>query len=316
MPTYNSIITRSDAEALIPEEVTREIIKALPATSAAFSLMRRTTMSRKQVRQPALTALAQAYWVGGDTGMKQTTKAAWGNKYLIAEELAAIVPVPLAVLDDTDYPIWDEVRPQLIEAAGALIDAAVLFGVGKPASWPAAIIPAADAAGNEWIAGAVAGTDRADDFNATFGLVEGDGFVVNGVAAHPTLKGSLRGLRNADGSFVFIPNAGVGGEPVVYGERAAYINNGAWDNASAIAVAGDWSQAILGIRQDFTFTVHTEGVISDDAGNVILNLMQQDSAALRMVLRVAYVTANPISRMAPVEAGRFPFAVLRPVGFV
>ena len=57
-------------------------------------------------------------------------------------------------------------------------------------------------------------------------------------------------------------------------------------------------------------------MISDDAGVTILNLMQQDSAALRMVLRVAYVTANPISRLAPVEASRYPFAVLRPVGFV
>lgn len=313
---YNTSITRSDAEALIPEEVTREIIRALPATSAAFSLMRRTTMSRKQQRQPALTALAQAYWVGGDTGMKQTTKLAWGNKYLIAEELAAIIPVPLAVLDDTDYPIWEECRPQLVEAAGALIDAAVLFGVGKPASWPAAIIPAADAAGNEYVGGSIVGKDRADEFNSLFSLVEGDGFVVNGVAAQPTLKGSLRGLRNADGSFVFIPNAGATSDPIIYGERAAYINNGAWDGAAALAVAGDWSQAILGIRQDFTFTVHTEGVISDDAGNVILNLMQQDSAALRMVLRVAYTTANPISRLAPVEASRFPFAVLRPNGFV
>ena len=313
---FDSVVTRSDAEALIPEEVTRDIIRGLPATSAAFSLMRRTTMSRKTVRQPALTALAQAYWVGGDTGLKQTTKAAWGNKYLIAEELAAIVPVPLAVLDDTDYPIWDEVRPQLIEAAGALIDAAVIFGVGKPASWPAAIIPGADAAGNEWVAGSIANTDRADDFNSLFGLVEGDGFVVNGVAAHPTLKGSLRGLRNADGSFVFIPNAAQGGEPIIYGERAAYINNGAWDVAAALAVAGDWRQALLGIRQDFTFTVHTEGVISDDAGNVILNLMQQDSAALRMVMRVGYVTANPISRLAPVEAARYPFSVMRPVGWV
>lgn len=313
---YDSQITRSDAEALIPEEVTREIIRSLPATSAAFSLMRRTTMSAKQQRQPALTALAQAYWVGGDTGLKQTTKLAWANKYLIAEELAAIVPVPLAVLDDADYPIWDEVRPQLVEAAGALIDAAVLFGVGKPASWPAAIVTAADAAGNEWVAGSVANTDRADDFNSLFGLVEGDGFVVNGVAAQPTLKGTLRGLRNADGTFVFIPNAGSGGEPIIFGERAAYINNGAWDGAAALAIAGDWSQAILGVRQDFTFTVHTEGVISDDAGNIILNLMQQDSAAIRMVMRVGYVTANPISRLAPVEASRYPFSVLRPVGFI
>lgn len=314
----DQLIERGDAAALIPEEVAREIIKGMPAASAALSLMRRTTMARGQQRQPVLAALPQAYWVGGDTGLKQTTKAAWANKYLNAEEMAVIVPIPEAVLDDSDYPIWDETRPYLIEAAGALVDAATLFGVGKPDSWPAAIVPAAAAAGNEFIRGSVGGQDVSVDIGGEGGvmqLVEADGFEVNAFAADTTFKASLRGLRDDQGQPIFQPSLTQDTPPTLYGEPMAYVNNGEFDTDEALLVAGDWRNAIIGVRRDFSFSVHTEGVISDDAGNVILNLMQQDSAALRLVARFGFQVANPISRRAQVEAERFPFAVLRPAGY-
>lgn len=93
----------------------------------------------------------------------------------------------------------------------------------------------------------------------------------------------------------------------IYGNDLLYVRNGAWVN-NYEAIFGDRNMAILGVRQDITFQVFTEGVISDDSGNVILNLMQQDSIALRAVMRVAFAVAQPISRENP--DGDFPFAVL------
>ena len=52
---------------------------------------------------PVLSALPVAYWVTGDTGMKQTTTAAWQSKTITVDELAVIVPVPENVLDDIDF---------------------------------------------------------------------------------------------------------------------------------------------------------------------------------------------------------------------
>src|SRR5215831_17215380 len=99
MPTYNNTITRSEATALIPEEVAADIVKHLPAESAALSLFRSVPMGRAQQRIPAESALAVAYWVAGDTGLKQTSEMNWANLYLNAEELACIVTIAEAVLD-------------------------------------------------------------------------------------------------------------------------------------------------------------------------------------------------------------------------
>ena len=145
---FNSIISRADALPLIPEETVDEVIKAAAAESAALSLFRRVNMGTKYSTLPVLSTLAQAYWVNGDTGLKQTTELAWSGVTLEAEELAAFVPVPEAVVDDSDFDLWGEVQAGLAEAVGVALDAAVFAGTNKPASWPTALIPGAIAAGN------------------------------------------------------------------------------------------------------------------------------------------------------------------------
>jgi hypothetical protein len=60
----------------------------------------------------------------------------------------------------------------------------------------------------------------------------------------------------------------------------------------------------------------TEGVISDDTGKVILNLMQQDAVAMRMTMRLAYATVNPVTIMKPGVGmtARWPFGAVLGVG--
>jgi Phage capsid family len=87
------------------------------------------------------------YWVSGDTGLKQTSEAAWAGVTLTAEEIACIVPILEAVIDDASFDVWAELRPALAEAIAQTLDAAAIGGINKPTSWPAAVVPAAIAAG-------------------------------------------------------------------------------------------------------------------------------------------------------------------------
>ena len=108
-----SMIDRTGAEALISEQVASEIIQGVTEQSAVMRMGRKLpNMSKKKYRMPVLDMLPMAYWVDGDSGMKQTSKMQWKNKFIVAEELAVIIPIPEAVLDDADYDIWGEVRPR------------------------------------------------------------------------------------------------------------------------------------------------------------------------------------------------------------
>ena len=148
MPAYNERILRENVP--IPVETVNEIIQDLPQQSVALTRMRKVRMSSKTRKQPVLASLPVAYWVDGDTGLKQTTKATWDNVVMTAEELAALIPVPNAVIDDSDMPIWELVKPLLVEAIGNKVDHATLFGVDKPTTWPTALVPAAIAVGTPW----------------------------------------------------------------------------------------------------------------------------------------------------------------------
>jgi HK97 family phage major capsid protein len=112
---FDNIISRTDANALIPEDVANQAISAATKESAALTLCKQAQLSTKVNRMPVLAALPVSYWVNGDTGLKQTSEAAWAGIDLIAEEIATIVPVPEAVIDDAQFNIWNELRGPLAE---------------------------------------------------------------------------------------------------------------------------------------------------------------------------------------------------------
>jgi HK97 family phage major capsid protein len=320
MTAYDQGVFRQNgSDPLVPEPLAASIIQQLPTKSAALSLMNRTTLSTKTQRMPVLDVLPMAYWVGGDTGLKQTTKQLWKNVVMVVEELATIVPIPQAYLDDADVPIWDQVEPRLVEAAGNLIDDAVFWGENIPSTWSPAIFPQAVAAGNTVAAGT--GTDFGQDVTLLGELMaETQGYVLNGFAGKPGLNWKLAGLRSADGIPLYKTinadmSSAIGGE--LYGFPTSLVDNGTWDSTKAQVITGDWSKAIIGVRQDIGMKVFTEGVVSDDTGKVILNLMQQDAVALRMVMRLAYCTVNPVTQLnkGAEDSLRYPFGALTSLGF-
>lgn len=317
------IIDRTGSSALMPEDTSQQIVQGMVQRSAVMQLGRRLpNMSRAQRRMPVLSALPTAYFVDGDTGQKQTTEMAWGNKTLDAEELAVIVPIPEAVLDDTDYDIWGEVRPRIEEAMGAAFDAAVLYGTNAPLAWPDDIFTAAIAAGNSLYLGDVeaGGGDIYDAIlseDGVISLVEEDGFAPTGHVAAMTMRARLRGLRDTNGQPIFMRSLDRGDMQgatryELDGEPIYFPRNGAIDAATALMFSGDFSQLVYSMRQDLTYKVLDQAVIQNADGTIMYNLPQQDMIALRAVMRLAWQVPNPITIANQAEATRYPFAALRP----
>jgi HK97 family phage major capsid protein len=319
---YNSIIDRTDAASLIPENVAREIMKGVAETNPILQLARRLPdMPTSRTRMPVLSALATAYFVSGDTGLKQTTEIAWANKYIDAEEVAAIVPIPEAVIDDAGYDIWGEVRPEIVAAINFAINRAVLFGTGIPASWTAnmggaGLLAVITAAGHAVDLSTVEAAG--DIYDAIMGpagvisLVEQDGYMVDGHIAALALRGQLRGLRATDGVPIFVSTMQETTRYALDGQPIYFPTDGSMDPAVALLFSGQWDQLVWAMRQDITFKILDQAVLTDAGGLVIYNLPQQDMVALRAVIRLGFALPNPLNRTNPTAATRLAFAALVP----
>jgi len=279
----------------------------------ALQLMRRVTMPTGATHLPVMAALPSGGWVSPrDTGIKLQSGAVWDDVVLTAEELAVIVTVPEAVLEDANFDIFAEIQPRVSEKFGQLIDLAVLFGSGAPSSFPASGVAGhAIAAGNHVVSGTSA-IDVAEDINNVMAKVENEGFSVESFAARSGLKAQLRGLRSSQNVPIFQPNLTADAPATLFGEPILYSRNAGWVNATADLIAGDWDYSVIGIRQDMNIKVLTEATFTDGNGAVVLSLAETDQVALRCYMRVGFAIANPVTLLQATRASRSPFSVLQP----
>ena len=313
------IIDRNGAEVLIPEDRSREILAAVPEQSICMRLIRRLPdMSSKTRSIPVASSLPSAEFINGDLGLKPTTNMTWENVKLIAEEIAAVVVIPENVLDDSDYDIWANVMPRIVEAIGVTFDKAVLMGTDKPQTFPEGIVTGAAAAQN------IITLDSAKDLyqqllgeGGLAAMVEEDGYVPSAYVGAIQMRSKLRGAVDQNGLPIFgrAPyREGMFGKAAyeLDGADIYFPTSGVMDPGEALLIGGDWSQAVWAMRTDITTKLLTEAVISDATGKVLVNLAQQDAVALRVVFRAGWAMTNPVNRANPTKSTRYPFAVLKP----
>ena len=301
------MITKTEAGALIEEQVVREIFEDAQKESKALSLFRRLpNMSSDKTKLRVSDALPLAYFVDEKTnnGRKNLTTSAWKNVFITAEELAVIVPIKENLLNDVDVDLWAEIRPQLVSAIAKKIDEAVFRGEGAPQSWGNGIIPEIIAKGKT-----VTETGHLySDINDTMTEVEESGFNVTALLGGVGLKGKFRMMTDTTGQPLASTEIG--------NLRREYLDNGAWDKNTATLIAGDFNNAVYSIRQDVTYKVLDQAVIQDPStGEILYNLAQEDMVALRVTFRMGYAIPNPVTALDGTET-RYPFAALVPEGSV
>ena len=325
---YTDLIGTDDSSALAREQASAEIIKEIPQASACLTLMKKLqNMSAKQYKMPVLSALPTAYWVDGIgevgfqgevTGLKQTTKMAWANKYITAEEIAVIVPIPQQILDDSAYDIWAEIKPAIAEAFGVLIDQTILYGTNAPTGFPDCVYDQIVAASNTVEYDSTSEDydlyDRIWGVDGVLQKVRSMGYRPNGMMAGLTMEGMLDGLRDANGNPIQLVANPQGQEGVytIKGKKVMVPINGAFDETVAFMFAGAWDKAVYAFRQDMTFDIATEATIHDADGLPQYNLFQQDMRALRCVMRLGWQVPNPINRIIADPDSQCAFAALIP----
>ena len=269
-------------------------------------------MTAKTQAINVLDMLPLAYWVDGDIGFKQTSSMAWEKKKLYAEELAVIIPIPEAVLDDSNYDIWAEVRPRIVEAMGRRIDEAILFGTGAPSTWRDCIVDTAVNAG----CSVTAGTDLYQDIMGEDGLIakaEESGYVPTGIMSAVSMRAKLRGLTDQNGQPIFMANMQGSASYMLDGLNMIFPMNGSWDADRALMICGDFNQIVYSIRQDVSFKILTEATIVDPTTRaVVYSLAQQDMVALRAVMRLGWEIPNPVSAYRATLTDYSPFSVYIP----
>lgn len=319
---YNSLISRDNASALIPVQESREIIEMIPNQSVFLRYATRMPdMTSNQTSMPVMAGDVTAYFVTGDTGLKQTTDMSWDKVFINAEELAVIVPISEAVLADSSYDIWAQVRPRIAAAFARAIDNAAFFGVNKPTKWPDGIVTAAITAGNVVEHSKTAtGPDLYTELFGSGGvvsLVEDEGLPVNNFIGSIKTKSMLRGAVDLNGQPIFTPaysnGNGAAFRDAIAGVGVDFVDPISWDATTALMLAGDFNLVRYAMRQDITYKLLTEATLTDGSGNVTYNLAQQDMVALRAVMRIGWALPKPFNTHTGQDADSYyPFAVLTP----
>ena len=275
-------INRSEVSTIIQEAYSQTLLQAAIAGSTVLSAFPTVNLGTKLTHLPVLATLPEASWVtenADSTGVKPTTEMNWSDLTLVVEELATIVPIHEDVLADATAPILEEVTRRAGEAIGKKLDQAIIFGVGKPASWTSpSLYPAASAASQTvtYTTGTANTADLVGGVTQAARQVAAAGFMPDVMLAPLTFRYDVINVRDSTG------------QPVWRDEQFAGFNtvlnrNGAWTGAGVQALVADSSRVRVGVRQDITVKFLDQATVGG------LNLAERDMIALRFKARYAYV---------------------------
>jgi HK97 family phage major capsid protein len=290
----------SNFAGIIPHEYSQQIIQETEQQSAVLQLANIMPMGTKIAELPVPGSLPQAQWVSDAGGRKFYSNLSLVPQILTAEEVAAVVAIPDAYLEDNTINLWNWVRPKLAEAIAVALDAAVLFGLNKPASFPVGGIFA-----DAYATNVVGGTDAVDGVNRGMSIVEAEGLNVTGHAADLGAKGLFRGVRDGTGGLLLgTEQVGQVTRPTLYGSRITYPSFASLGRGDFIT--GAWDYLVIGVRQDIRFRIDPSGVILTDTIANSVSGFQDNVTPMKVWARFGMVCINPVTVRKPL--GGKPFA--------
>lgn len=308
--SFTSFTDISKAGGLVPIEYSKEIISQLTKKSVVASAFTNRIMGAHQLSVPVNDLLASASFTPeGDAITASYTS--WGDAQLVAEKCAVIVTLSKETLLDGSVDFGPALANAASNAIAKAVDAAVIHGTGKPASWLASSIVSGATAASATLSlatqeGSAVNASLSDTISDLMSKVEVYGYDTNnGFILHPKMKGKLRKAKGEDGQMLWQPMTSSTPD-MIWGDQLRWANSGGMDPAVALAIYGDMSKGIIGIREDMRIEVLDQASITVGADTI--NLAQHDMIAFKFIFRCGYQVANPVNNME--STNQYPFAVL------
>lgn len=241
---------------LVPEPLATEVVDLARARSVAIQAgMRTVPMTASTLAIPVLTQDPGAQWRGEGVAVTESDMQ-FDRVQLRARTLAATTRLSVELLEDAAGIADEAVERALAEALAGELDRVALFGSGtgeEPrgvANWPG--IQTVDLGPN----GAQL-TSYAPFSRAVQMIAEANG-VARAVVLSPRDDGTLDRLTDATGQPLRPPASWSGIARLVTAKVPTNLTHGTATNAS-VALVGDFSQAVIGLRTNVTVEVDRLG---------------------------------------------------------
>ena len=308
---------------LIPIQYSTQIIQMAQEQSLAMRHFRNVRMPNAATVMPVLDTLPVARWVTGELtdpagtgqGKKNVTGQKWKGINLVAEELATIVVIPEAVIEDASIDLWAEITP-----------------ASQKPSPQRTTVPCSQASrfrrrGTCLVASSLRQRPQATSrrrrrqprrrTSTTQPSLRSRVTASCRPMCSPRFRSVQRphmGRVRCPGVPHRLPRRRQGGQRVRYARPLRPPQRPRHSQHRHRCDDRRPQKGIVGTLTDLQYKILTEATIDVSAaqdGSEMVSLAQQDLVALRVRGRFGFATANPVTYLNKDSANRFPFSVIK-----
>jgi HK97 family phage major capsid protein len=282
----------------IPQDKQLEVVANIYEDSAIMQLadVRQMTAPTQEIVSMGTFNWAAGMNLVAEASAKPESDGGLTSATITANKLATGFIVSDELLADSDIDLIEFYEDAITQRMAYLIDQMALgAGANSNGAFGTANLATAatTAAGNhvQTFAGTFASpTVAIDKFTAAYNAVEADDFVPDGWLVQRPLKGALRSLTQSGGLPLLAENFQGDVPDNLWGEPVYFLGRGVFPASAASvvrAIVGDFTQYVIGVRDELTFSLHNEGTFNGR------NLLERNETLLRAEMRIgAAVLSN------------------------
>ena len=288
-----AVLTRTNQALAIPSEKQYDVVANVYDSSAVLQLA--DVRQMRAAVEDVITAGSFTFPAGmsnvAEAAAKPQADGTLGSYQLVAQKMAVFVIVSDELLAESAIDIIEYYQDALTQQFAKLIDVHALAGGGPFGTENlGAAATAAGGAHVQVLGGTIAApTNVHIAVRDAIGAIETDDQAPNGALLARALKAVLRAANDSQNRPLMMESITQDMPDQLYGEPAYFLGRGAFPTSAANSlrgVVGDFSQYVIGIRDELSFSLHSEGSLTTAAGGVAVNLLEQNLTALRAEMRL------------------------------